>query len=138
MLARVNWVGQDNVALLTDLYELTMLHAYWREGMNDEAVFSLFVRKLPSERNYLLACGLDDALRFLEELRFSRESLDYLETLPYFSNEFLGWLEGFRFLGSVYAVPEGTPVFGGEPLLEVVASLPEAQVAATLVMSHGH
>jgi nicotinate phosphoribosyltransferase len=134
----VIWVGRDNVALLTDLYELTMLHAYWREGMNDEAVFGLFVRKLPEERNYLLACGLDDALQFLEELRFSRESLDYLGTLPYFSREFLGWLESFHFRGSVYAVPEGTPLFGHEPLLEVVASLPEAQIAESFVMNQVH
>jgi len=134
----VNWVDRDNVALLTDLYELTMLQGYWREGMNDEAVFSLFARRLPEERNYLLACGLDDALRFLEELRFSRESLDYLDTLPYFSNEFLGWLESFRFRGSVQAVPEGTPVFGHEPLLEVVASLPEAQIAESFVMNQVH
>jgi len=134
----VNWVGRDNVALLTDLYELTMLHAYWREGLNDEAVFSLFVRKLPEERNYLLACGLDDALRFLEELRFSRESLDYLVTLPYFSKEFLRWLENLRFRGSVYAVPEGTPLFGDEPLLEVVASLPEAQIAESFLMNQVH
>lgn len=134
----MDWVGRDNVALLTDLYELTMLHAYWREGMNDEAVFSLFARKLPQERNYLLACGLDDALQFLENLRFSRESLDYLDTLPYFSKEFLGWLEKLRFRGSVYAVPEGTPVFGHEPLLEVVASLPEAQIAESFVMNQVH
>jgi nicotinate phosphoribosyltransferase len=134
----VDWVDQDNVALLTDLYELTMLNAYWREGMNEEAVFSLFVRKLPSARNYLLACGLDDALRYLEELRFSRDSIDYLETLPYFSKEFLGWLASFRFRGTVFAVPEGTPLFGQEPLLEVVASLPEAQIAETALMNQVH
>jgi nicotinate phosphoribosyltransferase len=138
MLHPVDWVGPGNVALLTDLYELTMLHAYWREDMNEEAVFSLFSRKLPPSRNYLLACGLDDALRFLEDLRFSPESLEYLSTLPYFSTEFLDWLEGFRFRGSVYAVPEGTPVFGHEPLLEVVASLPEAQLAESFVMNQVH
>jgi nicotinate phosphoribosyltransferase len=134
----VDWVDQDNVALLTDLYELTMLNAYWREGMSDEAVFSLFVRKLPGARNYLLACGLDDALRYLEELRFSPDSLEYLETLPYFSKEFLGWLESFRFRGTVFAVPEGTPLFGHEPLLEVVASLPQAQIAETALMNQVH
>lgn len=134
----VSWVDGDNAALLTDLYELTMLQAYWREGMNDDAVFSLFVRKLPAERNYLLACGLDDALEFLENLRFSRESLEYLDSLPYFSKEFLGWLAGLRFRGSVYAVPEGTPVFGHEPLLEVEASLPEAQIAESFLMNQVH
>ncbi len=138
MLEPVTWVDQSNVALLIDLYELTMLHAYWREGMNDEAVFSLFARRLPRERNYLLACGLDDALRFLEDLRFSSESLDYLDTLPYFSKGFLSWLELFRFRGSVYAVREGTPLFPQEPLLEVVASLPEAQIAESVVMNQVH
>jgi nicotinate phosphoribosyltransferase len=134
----VNRVDPDDSALLTDLYELTMLHAYWREGMDDEAVFSLFVRRLPEERNYILACGLDDALQFLEDFRFSQRSLDYLHTLPHFSKEFLSWLENLRFRGSVYAVPEGTPLFGDEPLLEVVASLPEAQVVESFVMNQVH
>jgi nicotinate phosphoribosyltransferase len=134
----VDWVNEDNIALLTDLYELTMLQAYWREGMSGEAVFSLFVRKLPKNRNYLLACGLDDALRFLEELRFSPRSLEYLASRPGFSGEFLDWLGKLRFRGSVYAVPEGTPVFGDEPLLEVVASLPEAQIAESFLLNQVH
>lgn len=132
------WVNDDNAALLTDLYEVTMLQAYWREGMNDEAVFSLVVRELPRERNFLLACGLDDALSYLESLRFSEESLTYLASLPYFSSEFLDWLKGLRFTGSVYAVAEGTPVFANEPLLEVVAPLAEAQLAETFLMNAVH
>lgn len=130
--------GGGDVALLTDLYELTMLQAYWREGMNAEAAFSLHVRKLPPTRNYLLACGLDDALRYLEALRFTRPGLDYLGTLGLFRDDFLGWLERLRFTGDVHAVPEGTPVFAPEPLLEVVASLPEAQLAETVVMNRIH
>ena len=72
------WIDDANAALLTDLYELTMLRAYWQEGMDGEAVFSLFVRRLPAARNYLLACGLDDALRYLETLRFPPAGLDFL------------------------------------------------------------
>jgi nicotinate phosphoribosyltransferase len=132
------WVDDDNASLLTDLYELTMLQAYWREGMFEDAVFSLFARRLPKERNFLIACGLDDALEFLENLRFSRDSIDYLATLSCFSSEFLGWLSELRFTGTVHAVPEGTPVFGNEPLLEVVAPLPEAQIAETFLMNQVH
>jgi nicotinate phosphoribosyltransferase len=130
-----NRVTDANAALLTDLYELTMIQAYWILGMQEEAVFSLFSRRLPARRNFLLACGLDDALHFLETLRFAPESLSYLATLPHFRREFLDWLREFRFSGAVYAVPEGTPVFGEEPLLEVVAPLAEAQLAETYLMN---
>ena len=82
-------------ALLTDLYQLTMVQAYLEEDLLDEAVFSLFVRRLPEGRNYLLACGLDDVLRYLEELQFDSESLDYLESLDLFSKNFLRALESF-------------------------------------------
>jgi nicotinate phosphoribosyltransferase len=132
------WVTDANAALLTDLYELTMLQAYWREGMLDEAVFTLFVRRLPPSRNYLLVCGLDDALRYLERVRFDRDALDFLAGLGHFRPEFLEWLAAFRFTGDVYAVPEGTPVFADEPILEVVAPLPEAQLAETFVMNQVH
>lgn len=125
-------------ALLTDLYELTMLRAYVEEGMEGEAVFSLFVRRLPERRNFLLACGLDDALRYLETLKFDRAALDYLASLGSFSDRFLKFLETFRFSGDVYAVPEGTPIFAEEPLLEIVAPIAEAQLVETMVMNHVH
>ncbi len=127
-----------SLALFTDLYELTMLQAYWQQEMLEPAVFTLHVRRLPSERNYLLACGLDDALRYLERLTFDDEALEYLSSLDYFRPGFLNWLADFCFTGDVYAVPEGTPVFADEPLLEVVAPLPEAQLAETFVMNQVH
>ena len=125
-------------ALLTDLYELTMLQASWSEGLRDEAVFSLFFRHLPEARNYVVACGLDDALRTLEGLRFGPDDLDYLAGLGHFGGDFLDWLRSFRFGGDVFAVAEGTPVFAGEPLLEVVAPFPEAQLAESAVMNQIH
>jgi nicotinate phosphoribosyltransferase len=125
-------------ALLTDLYELTMLQAYWREGLCGEAVFSLSCRRLPEERNYLLACGLAAALDYLENLRFSESDLADLAALDVFSEAFLAWLRDFRFTGDVYAPAEGTPVFPNEPLLEVVAPLPEAQLAESFVMNQIH
>jgi nicotinate phosphoribosyltransferase len=106
--------------------------------MFDEAVFSLFVRRLPEQRNYLLACGLEDALHYLENMRFDAGSLDYLASLGTFSDRFLKWLADFRFTGDVHAVPEGTPVFANEPILEVVAPLPHGQLAETFVMNQVH
>jgi nicotinate phosphoribosyltransferase len=95
------WVDDGNVALLVDLYELTMAQAYWREGMSAEAVFSLYFRKLPPSRNYILACGLADALRFLERVAFRDEHLRHLATLGLFASEFLDWLGELRFEGEV-------------------------------------
>ena len=106
--------------------------------MTGEAVFSLYARRLPATRNYLVACGLDEALAYLEHMRFTQESVDYLASLDTFSDEFLQWLSTFRFSGDVYAVAEGTPIFGLEPLLEVVAPLPEAQLAETYLMNQCH
>ncbi len=125
-------------ALLTDLYELTMLQAYFAERMSDRAVFSLFVRHLPERRNYLLACGLDDVLTFLETLRFDQPALAYLDSLGRFSGDFLQFLERLRFTGDVHAVPEGTPVFANEPILEIAAPITEAQVVESFVMNQIH
>lgn len=125
-------------ALFTDLYELTMLQAYVKERMRGEAVFTLSVRSLPEHRNYLIACGLNPMLEQLEMLRFTEADIDYLGTLGKFDTEFLAWLRGFRFEGDIYAVPEGTPVFAEEPVLEVVAPLPQAQLVETFVMNQVH
>jgi nicotinate phosphoribosyltransferase len=126
---------EEGVALLTDLYEFAMVDAYLDEGLQDEAVFSLFVRRLPPRRNFLLACGLEEVLRYLETLRFTAAQLDYLASLGRFSNRLLEFLERFRFSGDVCAVPEGTPVFAEEPILEVVAPLPEAQLIETYLLN---
>lgn len=125
-------------ALLTDLYQLTMAQAYLREGLVAPAVFTLSVRRLPATRNYLLACGLADVLDFLAAIRFSDEDLDYLSGLPHFTATFLDHLRRFRFTGDVYAVPEGTPVFADEPILEVVAPLPQAQLVETFLLNQIH
>jgi len=133
------WVDDRGAALFTDLYELSMLQAYRREGMDEvPATFSLFVRDLPPGRGYLLACGLDDALRFLERVRFGPEALEHLRATGRFDEEFLAWLRGFRFTGEVRAVPEGTPVFPGEPILEVTAPIAQGQLAETYVMNQVH
>jgi len=132
------WVDDESAALVNDLYELTMTQAYFLEGLNDDATYSLYFRTLPEGRNYVLACGLASALDFLEDFRFDAPSLEYLASLGTFRDDFLEWLGELRFSGSVYAVAEGTPIFPDEPLLEVVAPIAEAQLAESLVMNQIH
>jgi nicotinate phosphoribosyltransferase len=126
------------LALLTDLYQLTMLQAYFVEGMRDTAVFDLFVRRLPEQRNYLVAAGLHPALEYLATLEFSSSDLAYLDSLGRFRKDFLDYLADFRFTGDVHAVPEGTVVFADEPLLEVIAPLPQAQVVESFLLNQVH
>ncbi len=125
----------NSLALFTDLYQLTMLQAYFEERMTERAVFSLFVRRLPPNRNFLLACGLDTVLDYLESLRFNQQDLAYLESLGMFSDRFLTWLADIRFTGDVHAVREGTPIFANEPIIEVEAPLPEAQLIETYLLN---
>jgi len=133
-----HWVNDDNAAMLTDLYQLTMLQAYFDNGMNATAVFDFFVRRLPSERNYLIACGLEDALRYLETLSFSAQHLSYLKSLRRFSPAFLDYLRDLHFTGDVYAVPEGTVFFANEPIVQVAAPIAEAQIVETFIMNQIH
>lgn len=129
-----DWIDLDNAALFTDLYQLTMLQAYYREGMEADGVFDLFVRRLES-RNYLLACGLGTVLDYLEELRFTDEALDYVASVGTFGDDFIEYLSRFQFSGDVYAVREGTPVFADEPIVEVVAPIGEAQLVETFLLN---
>lgn len=127
-----------DAALFTDLYELTMAASYLREGMNGRATFSLFVRKLPTKRAFLVAAGLEDVLNFLRDFRVSRAAIRYLSSLGRFDADFLDLLGGLRFTGEVRAVPEGTVVFQDEPLLEVTAPIIEAQIVETAVLNLVH
>jgi len=137
--ARSPWVDDANAALLTDLYQLTMLQAYWKEGIVDEAVFSLYFRELPAARNFVLACGLDDVLHYLETLHFEARALEDLQRLDgSFCDGFLAWLSELRFRGVVRAVAEGVPVFPDVPLLEVIAPIAEAQLVESFVMNQVH
>ncbi len=121
-------------ALLTDLYEVNMAASYLRRGMRDPATFSLFVRGLPADRGYLVAAGLEDCLAALERFRFDEEDLGWMASAG-FTDDDLSRLARLRFTGDVWAVPEGRIVLPGEPLLEVTAPLPEAQVVETLLLN---
>lgn len=131
-------VTLENAALLTDLYELTMAASYWREQMRGPATFSLFVRRLPEGRSFLVAAGVEDVSGYLHSFSFTPPALDYLRSLGRFPDDFLKFLATVRFTGSVRAVPEGTVVFPDEPLLEVTAPIIEAQLVETAVLNLCH
>lgn len=125
-------------ALVTDLYQFTMLDAYLAEGLQDTAVFELFVRRLPPERPVLVAAGLEPALEWLQRLRFEGAELAWLQQHAALRPHTLQWLREFRFTGDVDAVPEGTPVFADEPLLRVSAPLPQAQLVESRLLNLVH
>jgi nicotinate phosphoribosyltransferase len=131
----VTWVGPGNATLLTDLYELTMAASYFRHEMNERSTFDLFVRHLPKRRNFLIACGLEQALEYLEELHFDDEAIGYLRSLEMFDDDFLDFLRELRFTGDVHAVLEGDAVFAGEPMMRVTAPLPQAQIVESFLLN---
>ena len=132
--ASVN-VDDGELLLLTDLYQLTMLQAYWKESMQERATFSLFFRKLPSTRRFMLACGQQHAAALASRLHFSSSALKQLADTGKFDDAFLDWLAGWRFTGDIWTLPEGTPVFQNEPFLEVDAPIAEAQLLESLIMN---
>ncbi len=138
MLKSPATVRENDLSLLVDLYELAMAEAYWCEGMDDTAVFSLFFRELPTNRNFVLACAQQSVARVIERLAFTDEHIESLESLNRFQPGFLEWLRNFRFSGSVHAVDEGTPLFPQEPLLEIEGPIAEVQLLESLVMNYVH
>lgn len=125
-------------ALLTDLYELTMAQSFREHEKTGTAVFSLFVRSLPPQRNFIVAAGLETLIKNLEQFRFTADEIAYLNSLGIFSRDFLSWLETFRFSGRISAVPEGTILFANEPIVQVEGPLPEAQLLETLALNCIH
>lgn len=121
--------------LLTDLYQLTMMQAYHDNDMQDEAVFEFFFRKLPGKRSFLVACGLQQVVEFLETLHFSEDDIEFLRQDGRFNNEFLASLADLRFTGSIHAIPEGTIFFPDEPVIRVTAPLPVAQLVETRIIN---
>ncbi|GEK72106.1 MULTISPECIES: nicotinate phosphoribosyltransferase [Halomonas] len=128
-------VDDDELALLTDLYQLTMTQAYWKEAMTAPATFSLFFRRLPPERRFMLACGQQHAAERVSRLRFTDRALRRLAEVDHLEPAFLDWLADWRFEGDIWALPEGTPVFANEPLLEVDAPIAQAQLLESLIMN---
>ena len=126
---------QRNLTLLTDLYQLTMMNGYLEKGNREEiAVFDVFFRQ-NDMITYSLACGLEQVVEYVLNLNFGEEEIDYLKGLGMFSDKFLSYLKDFKFTGDIYAVPEGTVVFPGEPILTVKAPILQAQLVETAILN---
>jgi nicotinate phosphoribosyltransferase len=135
--------GRDRLrsALMTDLYQITMAAGYYLHGRLEDATFELFVRSLPADRSYLVAAGLEQVVEYLLHLSFDEESVQFLRRLPvlaHLPDDFFQYLSRLRFEGDVWGVPEGTVVFANEPILQVRAPLPQAQLVETFLLSLVH
>lgn len=127
-----------NSALLTDLYQLSMLNGYAQHGMDDLAVFEFFVRRLPKQRNFLMAAGLEAALDYLEGFHFTAQELEWMASTERYTSQFIDYLADLRFTGEVHAMPEGTVFFADEPVLRVTAPLPQAQIIESRLINILH
>ena len=125
---------EENMSLFTDFYELTMCASYFDNKDFEPATFDLFIRRLPENRSYFLFAGLEQALLYLQSIKFTEEHLSYLKKQG-FNQQFLDYLKGFKFTGDVWAVPEGTVAFPNEPLIRVTAPIIEAQVIETFLLN---
>ena len=128
----------DNLTLLTDLYQLTMAQAYFREQRMGTASFSLFIRSYPPNRGYFVSAGLKDVLDYLQALSFDAEALDYLAAQNLCSDDFLHYLGDLKFTGDVWAIPEGRIFFKDQPVLEITAPIIEAQLVETFAINQIH
>lgn len=126
----------SNKTMMVDLYELTMAQVYFNSGEKDKvAYFDAFFRKEPLNGGYGIMGGLDNIIKYIKDLKFTDENIEYLRTLNQFSEEFLNYLKEFKFTGTIYAIPDGTPIFRNEPILTVKAPIIEAQLIETAILS---
>ncbi len=131
---RFGFVNENNMGMLTDLYELTMAQVYFNENMNKTAIFDFYTRPIKN-RSYLLNAGLEQVLFYLQNLKFTESDIDFLKSTGKFTDEFLDYLKNFRFTGNVYAVDEGEIIFPNEPVIQVEAPLIEAQIVETFLIN---
>ena len=134
MKSFLGFLKEENMSLFTDFYELTMCASYFDNKNFEPATFDLFIRRLPENRSYFLFAGLEEALQYLQNIKFTDEHLAYLKKQG-FKEDFLDYLRGFRFTGDVCAVPEGTVAFPNEPLIRVTAPIIEAQLVETFLLN---
>lgn len=125
----------QNLTLLTDFYELTMMQGYFHENINETVVFDAFYRENPCGNGFAIACGLDQVIDYVKNLHFSYDDIEYLRGLGVFDEDFLDYLHSFHFTGSIYAIPEGTVVFPMEPLVKVIAPAMQAQLVETAILN---
>ncbi len=129
-------MDRQNLTLMTDLYELTMMQGYFRhKDQNETVIFDAFYRKNPCDGGYAISAGLEQVIQYIKELRFDKEDIDYLASLHIFQEDFLEYLKSFRFSGDLYAIPEGTVMFPREPVIKVIAPIMEAQLVETAILN---
>lgn len=129
-------MDRQNLTLLTDLYELTMMQGYFRnKTANETVIFDLFYRSNPCGNGYSIMAGLEQAIKYIKELHFTRADIEYLRSLNMFEESFLDYLGDFKFTGDIYAIPEGTIIFPREPLVKVIAPIMEAQLVETALLN---
>ncbi|WP_312811312.1 nicotinate phosphoribosyltransferase [Sedimentibacter sp.] len=130
-----NNLGDRKLSMLMDFYELTMANGYFANGMKDDIVyFDMFFRKNPDGAGFSIVAGLAQVIQYIKELKFTDDDIEYLRSKNLFKDEFLEYLKDFKFSGDIYAIPEGTPVFPGEPLLTVRAKTIDAQLIETMLL----
>lgn len=125
----------QNLTLLTDFYELTMMQGYYNNKNNDVVIFDMFYRDNPCGSGYAICAGLEQVIDYIKNLRFKEDDIEYLRSLKIFDEGFLSYLKDFRFTGDIYAIPEGTVVFPMEPLIKVIAPIMEAQLVETAILN---
>ena len=128
-------MNRQDLTLLTDLYELTMMQGYYEKGQNETVIFDVFFRQNPNNNGYSVCAGLDQVIDYIKNLNFTYEDVDYLRSLGIFKEDFLHYLSGFHFSGDIYAIPEGTVIFPKEPILKVIAPIMEAQLVETAILN---
>ena len=125
-----------NLTLLTDLYEITMMQAYFKNNnKNKMAIFDVFYRKNPMDGGYAISAGLEQVIEYINNLHFTEDDLNYLASLKIFEDDFLDYLKNFKFTGDIYAIPEGSVMFPREPMLKVIAPIMEAQFIETAILN---
>lgn len=125
----------NNLTLLTDFYELTMMQGYFKNPTNQTVIFDMFYRTNPCGGSFAITAGLEQMIEYIENLHFSEEDIEYLRGLHIFQEDFLDYLSTFRFTGDIYAIPEGTVVFPREPIVKVIAPIMEAQLVETAILN---
>ncbi|HKM22853.1 MAG TPA: nicotinate phosphoribosyltransferase [Lachnospiraceae bacterium] len=129
-------MNYENLTLLTDLYELTMMQGYYKNTQSNETViFDMFYRNNPLDNGYAIVAGLEQMIDYIKELHFSKDDIAYLRSLQIFEDDFLEYLKDFKFSGDIYSIPEGTVIFPREPIVKVIAPIMEAQLVETAILN---
>ena len=129
-------MDRQNLTLLTDLYELTMMQGYFKhKDRNETVIFDAFFRNNPMDSGYSIMAGLEQVIQYIKELKFEQQDIDYLASLCIFQQDFLDYLKDFKFTGDIYAIPEGSIMFPREPMIKVIAPIMQAQLVETAILN---